>query len=427
MIEVVMPQMGESLSEGTVVRWLKATGDAVKRDEPLFEISTDKVDSEVPSPAEGRLARILIGEGGRVAVGAAVALLELPHETTATQAAPTAAADASHFKASHAAQLVSFRRFERRPAAGPGAPGIRSFSPVVLARAQAGGIPLADLASLPGSGRGGRLTKKDVERFLHAGGRSVGRGGEAALGAVPPEYLYQPGPEDKLTPISPLRRKIAEQISWSIHISPQATAFAECDMSRAASLVTAAGNRFARTIGAPLTHAVLVARVLVAALREFPVLNASVVGENLVLKPRVHLGVALALADSDELVVPVIRGAEELTTIGLARALFEMTQRARARLLSPQDLQGATFTLTNPGSFGGITSTPMLFQPQVASLGLGAVAKRAVVVNDALAIRPVMTLSLTIDQRAADGSLAFRFLERLRQGLERIDDTEVPT
>jgi len=433
MIEVVMPQMGESLTEGTVVRWLKTPGDAVKRDEPLFEVSTDKVDTEVPSPVEGKLARILIGEGARVAVGAAVALLELPHETTATHAAPTPAGDAGHFKASHAVQLVSFRRDERRPAAGASTSlGIRSFSPAVLARAQAGGMPLADLVSLPGSGRGGRLTKKDVERFLQAGGRSLGRASEAALASVPgafvpPEYLYQPGPEDKLTPMSPVRRKIAEHMSWSVRISPQTTAFAECDMSRAAAMMAAAGVRFARTVGAPLTYTVLVARMLVAALREFPALNASVVGENLVLKPCVNLGVAVALADSEELIVPVIRGAEELTTIGLARALFDLAQRARTRRLSPQDVQGGTFTLTNPGSFGGITGTPILHQPQVAILGLGAVAKRAVVVDDALAIRPVMTLSLTIDHRAADGRLAFRFLEKLRQGLEQIDDTEVPT
>jgi len=451
MIEVAMPQMGESLAEGTVVRWLKRPGDRVGRDEPLFEISTDKVDTDVPSPAAGVLKEILVKEGETVLVGAAVALIddgeqrepadEARPATAASPAAvnPTATAAKSdepggHFRSSHAPQLVSFRRGVGSPAApiatgGPGANPVppaasttsRSYSPAVLDAARKGSVSLGALTSLKGSGRGGRITKRDVEQFLRSGvqERATGHADVVSAPWVPSEYIYRPVEGDQVLPMSPVRRKIAHHMTWSTRISPHATAFADCDMTRASATIGRERDGFVGRVGAPLTYTVVAADALVKTIREFPAFNASVVDEAVVLKPRVHLGVAVALADHDELIVPVVRDADGLSLAGLARAIADLVSRARARRLLPDDTQGGTFTLTNPGMFGGLTGTPILNQPQVAILGLGAVAKRAVVLDgDRIAARPMMTLALTFDHRAVDGMAAFRFLDWFRSNLE---------
>ncbi len=434
MIEVVMPQMGESLTEGTVVRWLKQPGDALRRDEPLFEISTDKVDSEVPAPADGRLARILVAVGERVAVGTPVALLDdgsaavdaPPLATTPPAAAGSTGAAEGHFRQARPPQVVSFHK--PRPDSPGATPeqAARSWSPSVLALSQQAGVPLGTLTSLTGSGRGGRITKRDVERFLERDGAAPAAAPQPLDDVAPAEFLYRPQDGDRIVPMSPVRRAIARHMSWSVRISPHSTAFAECDMSRITARIANEAERFnaneaerfKNEAAAPLTITVLAAHAAAGALREFPSLNASVVEDALVIKPRVHLGIAVALADTEELIVPVIRGADELSLPGLARAIQDLALRARARRLKPEDVQGGSFTLTNPGVFGGITGTPILSQPQVAILGLGAVTKRAVVVDDAIAIRPMMTLSLTFDHRAADGMVAFRYLARLRRELE---------
>jgi 2-oxoglutarate dehydrogenase E2 component (dihydrolipoamide succinyltransferase) len=449
-IPVVMPQMGESLAEGTIVRWLKAPGDRVERDESLFEISTDKVDTDVPAPAAGVLKTILAAEGTTVHVGAPVALIE--PDGGARADAPPASASATaavaedtggHFKSSHAPQLVSFRRergsvalpatasaprsiqAERAPVQQP-VPANRSYSPAVLGAAQGSGIPLDRLMQMPGSGRGGRLTKRDVQRFLHSGGMAAvpsvqTRGAETPAPAredVPPEYVYRPGPGDHLEPMSAVRRKIAHHMRWSVQISPHATAQAEADMNAIAALLDRTRDDFRARTGAALTYTVFAAAATVRALRDFPVLNSSVVGDQIAFKPAVNLGVAVALPESEELIVPVVHRAEELTLTGLARALQDIATRARARQLRAEDVQGGTFTLTNPGVFGGITGTPILNQPQVGILGLGAVRKQPVVVDDAIAVRPMMALALTFDHRATDGMVAFRFLARVRELLE---------
>lgn len=452
LIHVVMPQMGESLAEGTIVRWLKSPGDRVERDESLFEISTDKVDTDVPAPAAGVLRRVLVSEGQTVAVGAPVAEIALEREAGAEAAPQAATAPAAvpedaggHFKSAHAPQLVAFRRGRgpgdggapavrpaapgqsgtRPPRGAPPAPANRSYSPAVLGLAQQRGVPLEQLTRLQGSGRGGRLTKRDVQRFLESGEPRLSRAQEPAAaapaGEVPREYLYRPRPGDRLEPMSPVRRKIAHHMHWSVRISPHATAQSEIDMSVVAARL-ARREAFQERWGAPLTWTVFAAAATVRALREFPVLNSSVVGDEIAFKPSVNLGVAVALPDSEELIVPVIHRAEELALPGLARAIHDLATRARARELRPEDVQDGTFTLTNPGIFGGITGTPILNQPQVAILGLGAVRKQAVVIDDAFAIRPMMAVALTFDHRATDGMVAFRFLSRLRELLEAPPD-----
>jgi pyruvate dehydrogenase E2 component (dihydrolipoamide acetyltransferase) len=448
LIDVVMPQMGESLSEGTVVRWMKKAGDPVGRDEPLFEISTDKVDTDVPSPAAGTLRTILVAVGQTVAVGSAVAVIDDGLGSSAVESLPAVAATAGmperseppagHFKSAQVAQLVSFRRGAPRPAAplpatplpatplpatasaSPASLAGRTFSPAVLASARRDGVTLQALTALSGSGRGGRVTKADVARFIESGVTPASADRESpSRGNVPPEYLYRPTPDDQVIPMSPVRRKIADHMSWSVRISPHASAFAECDMTAAVDLMRRERHAFTARVGAPLTVTALAAVALARTIREFPALNASVVDDTIVVKPRVHLGIAVALADSDGLIVPVVHDADGLSLAGMARAVADVASRARARRLRPEDVQGGTVTLTNPGMFGGVTGTPILNQPQVAMVGLGAIVKRAVVLEgDRIAPRPMMTLALTFDHRAADGMAAFRFLERLKARLE---------
>lgn len=235
----------------------------------------------------------------------------------------------------------------------------------------------------------------------------------------PSHYLYQPEPGDKLLPMSPMRKQIAEHMIWSQQISAQVTSFSECDMHRIVRYRDENRARFEETEGVPLTFLPFVAEATVKALREFPIFNASVVGDQIALKKHIHLGVAVALEEG--LIVPVVQNADEMNFVGLARAIHRLADAARNRRLTPADVRGATFTITNPGMFGGLTGTPMIAQPQVAILGLGAVAKKPVVVDDAIAIRPVMVLALTFDHRIIDGATGFQFLERIRRNLEEFE------
>ena len=434
-----MPQMGESIAEGTIIKWLKAAGDQVERDEPLFEITTDKVDTEVPSPASGMLKTILVAEGETVDVGATVAEVEVADSDTTVESAQsdplltnTSQTDtdskegdvnaSAHFRTKKPVQLVSFKRTQRSAGRSTSSETGQSFSPAVLALARRENVTLKTLSDIQGSGHGGRLTKRDVEQYLknHADdstGPMVSRG---SLANPPAEYIYQPKPEDERVPMTPIRRKIAKHMSWSTKISPHATAMNECDMSHVKALIERDGEQFAATAGAPLTYTVLVGEAVVKALEEFPALNASVVGDDIVLKPAVNLSVAVALPDTGELIVPVIHGANVLSRVELASAIKDLAIRARSRQLKPEDVQGGTFTLTNPGVFGGLTGTPIINQPQVAILGLGAVVNRPVVVDDSITIRPIMMLSLAFDHRAVDGMLAFQYLASVKQQLEQL-------
>lgn len=434
-----MPQMGESIAEGTIIKWLKAAGDQVERDEPLFEITTDKVDTEVPSPASGMLKTILVAEGETVDVGATVAEVEVADSDTTVESAQsdplltnTSQTDtdskegdvnaSAHFRTKKPVQLVSFKRTQRSAGRSTSSETGQSFSPAVLALARRENVTLKTLSDIQGSGHGGRLTKRDVEQYLknHADdstGPMVSRG---SLANPPAEYIYQPKPEDERVPMTPIRRKIAKHMSWSTKISPHATAMNECDMSHVKALIERDGEQFAATAGAPLTYTVLVGEAVIKALEEFPALNASVVGDDIVLKPAVNLSVAVALPDTGELIVPVIHGANVLSRVELASAIKDLAIRARSRQLKPEDVQGGTFTLTNPGVFGGLTGTPIINQPQVAILGLGAVVNRPVVVDDSITIRPIMMLSLAFDHRAVDGMLAFQYLASVKQQLEQL-------
>jgi 2-oxoglutarate dehydrogenase E2 component (dihydrolipoamide succinyltransferase) len=442
--------MGESLSEGTIVKWLKQPGDRVEHDEPLFELSTDKVDTEVPAPVAGTLAQILADEGQTVPIGVSVAIIETDERAAVTGSvaaavpaalaphAPTTADEpGGHFKSTHAPQLVSFRRGDAgaagvpapaTPAAAPalvpavapvaGSPN-RSFSPAVLGDAQRAGLSLGQLTSVAGSGRGGRITKRDVRRFLESGGAEFAVPLAPQKTGPPPEFIYRPAEGDRVETMSPVRRRIARHMKWSVKISPHASAQSEADMSGVSAMMEQR-DAFARQYGVPLTYTVVAAAVTVRALQSYRVLNSSVIGDQIVIKPSINLGIAVALPDTDDLIVPVVRRADELSLVGLARAIHDVASRARSRQLRPDDVQGGSFTLTNPGIFGGITGTPILNQPQVAILSLGAVRKQPVVVDDDIVIRPMIALALTFDHRATDGMVAFRFLARVRELLEAL-------
>jgi len=436
-----MPQMGESLSEGTVTKWLKKPGERIERDEPLFEITTDKVDTEVPAPASGILERILVNEGTTVAVGTTVAEIGDGAEAAIAQPAPMAAAPAptaggGHFRSSH--EPTTFRRRgtpettplpSTPPMGSTSGESRRQLSPAVLSLAAESGLDVPELLEIPGSGRGGRISRRDVERYLRerpARGEAPLAAASAAIhaaqlppGGPPAHYLYQPEPGDKLVSMSPMRKQIAEHMLWSQQISAQVTSFTECDMNRISRYRDENRARFEETEGVPLTFLPFVAEATVKALKEFPIFNASVAGDQIAFKKHIHLGVAVALEEG--LIVPVLANADEMSFVGLARAIHRLADAARGRRLAPADVRGATFTITNPGMFGGLTGTPMIAQPQVAILGLGAVAKKPVVVDDAIAIRPIMVLALTFDHRIIDGATGFQFLERIRRQLEEFE------
>jgi 2-oxoglutarate dehydrogenase E2 component (dihydrolipoamide succinyltransferase) len=422
--------MGESLSEGTITKWLKKPGDRVERDEPLFEITTDKVDTEVPAPESGILERILVNEGVTVAVGTPVAEIGDGVKASAPAPAPSQpAAGGGHFRSSHEPTTFQRRGAPAPAAAAPKPAGPTSgenrgqLSPAVMSLASQSGIDLQELSKVPGSGRGGRISRRDLEQYLRE--RPAVREAPAAperTSAAPPsaappsQYLYQPEPGDKLVSMSPMRKQIAEHMIWSQQISAQVTSFSECDMHRIVKYREANRARFEETEGVPLTYLPFVAESTIKALKEFPIFNASVVGDQIAMKKNIHLGIAVALEEG--LIVPVIRNADEMNFVGLARAIHRFAEAARARKLTAADVRGATFTVTNPGMFGGLTGTPMIAQPQVAILGLGAVAKKPVVIDDAIAIRPIMVLALTFDHRIIDGATGFQFLERIRANLE---------
>ena len=426
LVDVVMPQMGVSVAEGTVAEWSKQPGDWVDADETVCVISTDKIDTDLPAPASGRLTEIEIGEGETVPVGTVLARIDIggkPGEAHAAEdlgppEAQSEAAAAAKASVEPEASGVG-RRASPDEASGVGrratgdGHGAKRYSPVVMRMAAEHDL---DLSAIEGTGRGGRVTKKDVVAFLE-------RGEEAPLHIESP---YQPEPEapDRPTPEAPeptaagrpsgtlsrMRRTIGEHMKRSLETAATCTTWIEADMAR----IEAARERLG------LTALPLVARCAIAALREHPQLNAWLEGERYTQHDGVHLGIAVSLGD-EGLIVPVIRDAHELSAEGLGRRIKDVARRARAGELTPDEVRGGTFTITNPGQYGSIMATPVINQPQVAILDLEAIVKRPVVIDDAIAIRPMTIFGLSWDHRALDGALAAQFLATLRRHVESYD------
>jgi pyruvate dehydrogenase E2 component (dihydrolipoamide acetyltransferase) len=426
---VMMPQMGESIAEGTIVRWIKKVGDLVDRDEPLFEISTDKVDAEIPAPAAGVLTDIKVKEGETVPVNSVVAVIggtgeaasapEAPAAEGSQPALPQAAAGqpevapgAGAAEAGDDAEDDDAQPFDGAQG-GPSTDDLRRqrSSPLVRRIAKEHDV---DIRLIKGTGISGRVTKQDILGFIESGksGRAPAAGGTA----MP---AFAPGESVKVVPMSVMRRKIAEHMVLSAHTSPHVYSVYEVNFARVAAVREARKAEY-EAAGAKLTYTAFIAKVIVDALRQFPMVNASIDGANIVYKQDINLGIAVALDNG--LIVPVIRKADEKNLLGLSRAINDLASRARAKKLNPEEVQQGTFTITNPGIFGALYGLPLINQPQVAILGVGTIEKRAVVIDDAIAIRPTCHLSLGYDHRLIDGADAGRFLTFVKERLEKFED-----
>lgn len=409
--DVIMPKIAESIFEGTLTKWLKKVGDSVKQDEPLFEISTDKVDTEIPSPAAGVLTEILVQEGETVSINTVVARIG----TSAAVPAPIPPRVRDSAPPTHS-QLQVSRRTETEDDGG------RVFaSPLVKKMAEKEGV---DLRELQGSGFKGRITKQDLEEFL-----SRRRGGATVVTEAPrgtsPDRLPSPpmaprpaagGPVETVR-MTPMRKAIAEHMVASRRTSAHVSTFWEADLSRVIALRDKEKGDFERVYGTRLTLTTFFAVAAIRGLKEFPVVNASVEGDSIVYHRYVNLGIAVALPEG--LIVPVVKDADGMSFLGLSRAINDLADRARSKKLKVDEVQGGTFTITNPGIYGGLIGTPIINQPQVAILGVGGVQKRVVVTDgDAIAVRPMVYLTLSFDHRIIDGAIADQFMAVVKRTLQ---------
>jgi len=454
-VDVVMPQMGESIFEGTITRWLKKPGDKVERDEPLFEISTDKVDAEIPSPSAGILKEIKIPEGQTVPIQTIVAVIDGSAGAAAAAPAPgpakAAAAPAPQPAAAKPAPApapasASAPAATPAPASGTGTERIHS-SPLVRRMAKEHSI---DLASLEGTGAGGRITKEDIEAVIAAQSGAaaataptpasvaarptppppppapapVAAGGAPAVHGsqflpalqvgVPRERIYFGNYE--IQPLSVMRQKIAEHMVASKHVSPHVYSVDEIDMTKVAAIRAKAKAEFESRYETKLTFMPFFVKAAVAGLRAYPQLNSSLDGTNVVTHKEINIGMAVALDWG--LIVPVIKNADEKNLLGIQRTLNDLAERARSKKLKPEEVQEGTFSITNPGVFGGLFGLPVISQPNVGILGLGAIEKRPVVIDDAIAIRSMCYVTLSYDHRVVDGAIAHQFLHKVKETLE---------
>ena len=467
-VDVVMPQMGVSVSEGTVTKWLKSEGEQVEADEALLEISTDKVDTEVPSPASGTLTQILVQEGETVEVGTKLAQIggapgangqaqaaPPPEPATAQAAAESADASGAEGETATAEVVEEASPAEPAPEATPAEPpaaapvsdggtdGKSFVSPVVARIASEHGV---DPSQVQGSGRGGRVTKKDILNFIEEGAPAAAPAAPAALAApaaqpaeapaaAAPPTPAPPPPQpvaaeagEQFEPMTAMRRGIAEHMRRSLDTSAHVTSAIEVDMSRVVAIRKKLKQEYEKDYGVNPTYLSFVARTTVETLRDYPWINGEIRGEQIVTRNYVNLGFAVELADGKGLIVPVLKHAEGLNLLGIARGVTDIAQRARDKKLTPDEVQGGTFTITNPGGYGTFHGTPVISQPQAAILGTYAVVKRPWVIQDdrgedVIAIRPIMNLTLTYDHRLVDGALAGRFLRDLREKLETWDES----
>ena len=457
--DVVMPQMGESIFEGTITKWLKKPGDKVERDEPLFEISTDKVDAEIPSPSAGVLKEIKVNEGQTVPIQTVVAVIDGAGSAASAPAQAPAPAKAAPQAAAAVAPALPPVARPAAPASASAAPAQTASqaapaaqrtgerihsSPLVRRMAAEHGI---NLASVPGSGAGGRISKQDIEAVIAAGGVPAAAppsapavaparpaappppapsaapapsgvsGGQihvAFESAVPREKIYFGNYQ--IEPMSNMRVRIAEHMVASKRVSAHVYSVDEVDMTKVAALRAKAKEEFEQRYETKLTFMPFFVKAVVAGLRAFPTMNASLDGTNVVLHKEINIGIAVALDWG--LIVPVVKGADEKNVLGIQRTLNDLAERARTKKLKPEEVQESTFSITNPGVFGGLFGLPVINQPNVGILGLGMIEKRPVVINDSIAIRSMCYISLSYDHRVVDGAVAHQFLHKVKETLE---------
>jgi len=427
-VEILMPELGESVHEGTVSRWLKQVGEFVKEDEPVVEIMTDKVNTELPAPASGILSRILIPEGEQVEVFAAMGVID--ESATADQASKPESTPPSKAEAKEEPELTglakvqwdqdteSMKRWVEKPAPTPSPGGKKWFSPVVRSIAKAQGLSDSDLESIPGTGAGGRVTKKDLEGYL--GGE---RSAPATKAKAPEPKAVEPtvaGPDQELVKLVGLRKMIAEAMVRSAAV-PTVSTVTQVDVTEMVRFREANKDAFLAQNGVKLTYTPFFIKAITEALLEFSMVNSSLRDDGQILKSNaVHMGIAVALGQKGDegLIVPVIKDAHKKNLIEIARDLDAIAAKAREGKLDNADVQGGTFTLTNPGSYGALFGSPMINAPQAGIAGVYAINKQPVIVDDMIAIRSIMHLVLTYDHRIVDGLLAGRFLQSVKAKLE---------
>ncbi|MEO8677675.1 MAG: dihydrolipoamide acetyltransferase family protein [Vicinamibacterales bacterium] len=431
---VVMPQMGESIAEGTIVRWIKKVGDSVDRDEPLFEISTDKVDAEIPSPAAGVLMDIAVKEGETVAVNSVVATIGAAGEKGAEAPKAVSGNGAHSVAAAPPAPAPAPAATAPAPAAEPETPdsgmsGVeesaaahsndrQKSSPLVRKIAKEHGV---DIGQIAGSGIGGRVTKQDILGFIETGPSVASSVAQGQPAAKAPAQVWAPGTVE-VKPMSVIRKKIAEHMVLSKRTSAHVYSVFEVNYSRVDQIRQAKKHDY-ESRGAKLTYTSFIAQVVVDCLRKHGVINASIDGDNVLYKKDINLGIAVALDNG--LIVPVVKQAGEKNLMGLSRAIQDVADRARAKKLNPEEVQGGTFTITNPGNFGAQFGLPIINQPQVAILGVGTIEKRAVVIDDMIGIRLMGFLTLGYDHRLVDGAVADQFMSEVKKGIENFDPSRV--
>lgn len=436
--ELVMPKMGESIAEATIIKWSKNEGEAIAADETVLEIATDKVDSEVPSPKGGILKKLLFKEGDVVAVGAVIAIIALEGSAAVPSAPAPKAEPAAEVKAAVvdvektiavAAQTVS------------NSGGARFYSPLVLNIAKEENISMTELETIPGTGNEGRVTKRDILAYVQNRGAAPAVSAPAPASTPAVEVAKAPAaqpaapaahqgpkvtlmPGDEIIEMDRMRKLIADHMVMSKHVSPHVTSFVEADVTNMVKWRDKAKKVYEKRENEKITFTPMFVECVVRAIKDFPMINVAVDGQNIVKRKNINVGMAAALP-SGNLIVPVIKNADNMNLIGLTKTVNDLANRARANKLSPDDIQGGTFTLTNVGGFGNLMGTPIINQPQVAIMATGSIKKKPAVMEtemgDVIAIRHMMFLSLSYDHRVVDGSLGGSFLKRVADYMEQWD------
>jgi 2-oxoglutarate dehydrogenase E2 component (dihydrolipoamide succinyltransferase) len=416
--EVVMPKLGESIIEATITKWLKKPGDAIQEEDSIVEIATDKVDSEIPSPVDGKLLEILYKEGDIVPVGKVIAIIEL---STGTSVSASAAISQSDDGIPSGQEGQSVKTDIKTASSAT----TRFYSPLVRNIAKEEDIPLDELEAVKGSGKEGRLTKKDILDYINIRSDLKVSGSqrlvETALKSKPTTIATI---GDQIIEMNRMHRLLADHMVQSKHISPHVTSFIEVDVTNMVNWRSKIKDQFYKKEGEKLTFTPIFIEAAAKALKDFPGVNASVDGYNIIIRKNIHIGMATALPSGD-LIVPVIKNADQKNLLGLAKSVNDLTGKARNNILNPDDIQGGTFTITNFGTFDSLTGTPIINQPQVAILGIGVIKKRPVVIEsedgDMIAIRHMIILSLSYDHRAVDGALGGMYLRKVADYLENFD------
>ena len=418
--QIVMPKLGESIIEATIIRWLKSPGDTIEEDDAIVEIATDKVDSEIPSPVEGILKEVFFQEGDVVDVGKVIAVIETEGEDSGEDSAVATEKPAKE-KAKAEIKTVSVTT----PAAIEGSvEASRFYSPLVKNIAKTEGVSMAELESISGTGKEGRVTKQDILNFLKNRPAASAPDTKASTPkpTVAPPVVSAAG--DEIIEMDRMRKLIADHMVMSKQVSPHVTSFIEVDMTNVVNWRNKVKDLVMKREAEKLTFTPIIIEATAQAIKDYPRINASVDGTTIIIRKSINIGMAAALPDGN-LIVPVIRNADQKSLLGLTRDVNDLAGRARANKLLPDEIQGGTFTTTNFGSFGSITGTPIIYQPQVAILGIGAIRKKPVVIEtaqgDMIGIRHMMILSLAYDHRIVDGALGGMYLKRLAELLENFD------